>query len=122
MVGSGAPVVRSGDTRVGRSLSPALRPARRKEDRLTRPLEVLWRNGAEGGHPRPDAGRPRAGGRGGRRFGRYRRKVIMVIMAEGKVIRRLPNTGGKVIKMITYMEMGDSCDRFDRVDTSQAAS
>ena len=28
-------------------------------------------------------------------------KVIMVIMPRGKVIMRLPSTGGKVIKMIT---------------------
>ena len=38
-------------------------------------------------------------------------------MAEGKVIRRLPSTGGKVIKMITYREMGDSCDSNDIYDT-----
>jgi hypothetical protein len=38
-------------------------------------------------------------------------------MAEGKVIRRLPSTGGKVIKMITYMEMGDTFDRCDTLDT-----
>ena len=34
----------------------------------------------------------------------------MGLMLEGKVIRRLPSTGGKVIKMITYMEMGDTLD------------
>jgi hypothetical protein len=28
-------------------------------------------------------------------------KVIMMIMLEGKVIMRLPSTGGKVIKVIT---------------------
>ena len=28
-------------------------------------------------------------------------KVIMVITAEGKVIMRLPSTGGKVLKMLT---------------------
>jgi hypothetical protein len=28
-------------------------------------------------------------------------KMIMVIMSEGKVIRRLPSTGGKVLKVIT---------------------
>ena len=28
-------------------------------------------------------------------------KVIMMITAEGKVIRRLPSTGAKVIKVIT---------------------
>jgi hypothetical protein len=28
-------------------------------------------------------------------------KMIMVIMLEGKVIMRLPSTGGKVIKVIT---------------------
>jgi hypothetical protein len=28
-------------------------------------------------------------------------KVIKVLMAEGKVIRRLPSTGAKVIKVIT---------------------
>jgi hypothetical protein len=41
----------------------------------------------------------------------------MGLMLEGKVIRRLPSTGGKVIKMITYMEMGDTFDRDDTVDT-----
>jgi hypothetical protein len=30
----------------------------------------------------------------------HRGKVIKVLMAEGKVIMRLPSTGGKVIKMI----------------------
>jgi hypothetical protein len=29
------------------------------------------------------------------------RKVIKVLTAEGKVIMRLPSTGGKVIKMLT---------------------
>ena len=48
-------------------------------------------------------------------------KMIMVIMADGKVIMRLPSTGAKVIKMITYMEMGDTFDRCDSVDTSTAA-
>jgi hypothetical protein len=43
-------------------------------------------------------------------------KVIMMIMPEGKVIMRLPSTGGKVIKMLTYMEMGDTFDRYDTVD------
>jgi hypothetical protein len=38
-------------------------------------------------------------------------------MLEGKVIMRLPSTGGKVIKMITYMEMGDNFDDNDTVDT-----
>jgi hypothetical protein len=28
-------------------------------------------------------------------------KMIMVLMLEGKVIMRLPSTGGKVIKMLT---------------------
>jgi hypothetical protein len=41
----------------------------------------------------------------------------MVITAEGKVIMRLPSTGGKVIKMLTYMEMGDTCDSNDILDT-----
>ena len=49
-------------------------------------------------------------------------KMIMVIMLEGKVIRRLPSTGGKVIKMLTYMEMGDTCDRCDIVDTSSGGA
>jgi hypothetical protein len=40
----------------------------------------------------------------------------MMIMPEGKVIMRLPSTGGKVIKMLTYMEMGDTFDRYDTVD------
>ena len=44
-------------------------------------------------------------------------KMIMVIMLEGKVIRRLPSTGAKVVKMLTYMEMGDTCDTLDRIDT-----
>jgi hypothetical protein len=43
--------------------------------------------------------------------------MIMVIMGRGKVIMRLPSTGGKVIKVITWMEMGDT---FDRLDTSDA--
>ena len=47
-------------------------------------------------------------------------KVIMMITVGGKVIMRLPSTGGKVIKMITYMEMGDTCDRCDSVDTLTA--
>jgi hypothetical protein len=38
-------------------------------------------------------------------------------MAEGKVIRRLPSTGGKVIKMLTYMEMSDTFDRCDTLDS-----
>ena len=48
-------------------------------------------------------------------------KVIMVLTPAGKVIMRLPSTGAKVIKMITYMEMGDTFDRCDSVDTSTAA-
>jgi hypothetical protein len=43
--------------------------------------------------------------------------MIMVITAGGKVIRRLPSTGVKVIKMITSMEMGDTSDRYDAIDT-----
>jgi hypothetical protein len=43
--------------------------------------------------------------------------VIKGITAGGKVIRRLPSTGGKVIKMITYMEMGDTFDRCDTLDS-----
>jgi hypothetical protein len=43
--------------------------------------------------------------------------MIMVIMVEGKVIMRLPSTGGKVIKMIRYMEMDDTFDRNDTVDS-----
>ena len=38
-------------------------------------------------------------------------------MREGKVIRRLPSTGGKVIKMLTYMEMCDTFDTCDTIDT-----
>ena len=44
-------------------------------------------------------------------------KMIMVIMLEGKVIMRLPSTGGKVIKVITWMEMGDTLDRYDSLDS-----
>jgi hypothetical protein len=44
-------------------------------------------------------------------------KVIMLIIVGGKVIMRLPSTGGKVIKMLTYMEMGDTSDRCDTLDT-----
>jgi hypothetical protein len=44
-------------------------------------------------------------------------KVIMLIIVGGKVIMRLPSTGGKVIKMLTYMEMGDTFDRCDALDT-----
>ena len=44
-------------------------------------------------------------------------KVIKMITAEGKVIMRLPSTGAKVIKMITEMENGDTCDRYDALDT-----
>src|SRR5215208_253252 len=47
-------------------------------------------------------------------------KMIMVITGGGKVIMRLPSTGGKVIKMITYMEMGDTFDTNDTVDTCAA--
>jgi hypothetical protein len=47
-------------------------------------------------------------------------KMIMVIMLEGKVIIRLPSTGAKVIKMLTYMEMGDTFDSNARVDTLRA--
>jgi hypothetical protein len=43
--------------------------------------------------------------------------VIKGITAGGKVIMRLPSTGGKVIKMLTYMEMGDTLDRCDGFDT-----
>jgi hypothetical protein len=46
----------------------------------------------------------------------------MVITAEGKVIMRLPSTGGKVIKMLTYMEMGDTSDGYDTIDTFGAGS
>jgi hypothetical protein len=49
--------------------------------------------------------------------GLARSKMIMVIMLEGKVIMRLPSTGGKVIKMLTYMEMGDTCDGYDTCDS-----
>jgi hypothetical protein len=34
---------------------------------------------------------------------------------------RLPSTGGKVIKMITYMEMGDTFDRLDTYDSCAGA-
>jgi hypothetical protein len=44
----------------------------------------------------------------------------MMITVEGKVIMRLPSTGAKVIKMITYMEMGDTLDRCDIYDTYDA--
>jgi len=44
-------------------------------------------------------------------------KMIMVITLAGKVIMRLPSTGGKVIKMLTYMEMGDTFDTNDSIDT-----
>jgi hypothetical protein len=47
-------------------------------------------------------------------------KVIMMIMLKGNVIMRLPSTGGKVIKMITYMEMGDTFDTNDSVDNCAA--
>ena len=44
----------------------------------------------------------------------------MVIIVEGKVIRRLPSIGGKVIKVLTYMEMGDTCDTLDIYDVVRA--
>ena len=47
-------------------------------------------------------------------------KMIMVITLAGKVIMRLPSTGGKVIKMHTKLEMGDTFDRDDTVDTYSA--
>jgi hypothetical protein len=48
--------------------------------------------------------------------GLHRAKVIKVLTPNGKVIMRLPSTGGKVIKMITHMEMGDTFDSNDTFD------
>ena len=47
------------------------------------------------------AERCRVAGRVAPAAGLHGGKVIMVIMLEGKVIMRLPSTGGKVIKMLT---------------------
>ena len=43
----------------------------------------------------------------------------MVLTLAGKVITRLCSTGGKVIKVITYMEMGDTFDSNDTLDANR---
>jgi hypothetical protein len=51
----------------------------------------------------------RVGWRGG--------KVAKVARVGSKVATRLPSTGLKMAKMANLMQMGDTCDRHDTLDT-----
>jgi len=44
-------------------------------------------------------------------------KVAKVVRVGSKVATCLPSTGLKMAKMATYMEMGDTCDTLDGIDT-----